>query len=211
MEVLLSGLIGYLFGNVNTAYIMGKKHGFDIRSRGSHNAGASNVVIVLGKKAGAITAIADIAKAYFAAVLAAIMFPHYRAAKEMAAVSCILGHIFPFTMKFKGGKGLACIAGGVLAYDVKVFLILLLIEAVLALVTDYICVMPITASVIIPILYVLHGGNILVLNLMVITAGVIIYKHPENIKRIFKGREARISFLWNREGEIERLRESAEE
>jgi glycerol-3-phosphate acyltransferase PlsY len=65
--------------------------------------------------------------------------------------------------------------------------------------------------VIIPVLYALHGGNILVLNLMVITAEVIIYKHLENIKRIFKGREARISFLWNREGEIERLRESAEE
>ena len=211
MEILMSGLIGYLLGNINTAYIIGKKHGFDIRSKGSRNAGASNALIVMGKKAGAVTMVADIVKAYLASVFAALLFPQCKIAKEMAAVFCILGHIFPVTMKFKGGKGLACIAGGLLAYDVKFFFILLLIEVALTLITGYICVMPITASIIIPIVYAWNGGSALVLSLMVITACVIIYKHLENILRILHGKEVKISFLWNREGEIQRIKEKSED
>ena len=206
MEVLLSGIMGYLFGNINPAYILGKKHGFDIRNRGSHNAGASNALIVMGKKAGIITALIDIAKAFCVAVLASALFPSCGIAKEIAAIFCILGHIFPFTMHFKGGKGLACIAGGVLAYNAHAFVILLAVEAVLALLTDYVCVIPISASIIIPILYAKHHGSKLVLMLMSITAGIVILKHLENIKRIFHGVEAKISFLWNRDEEISRIK-----
>lgn len=210
MEFLVCGLMGYLIGNINPAYIISKRRGFDIRSKGSHNAGASNMVLVVGKKAGAITAILDIAKAYLAATFAAILFPSYRIAKEIAAIFCILGHIFPVAMKFKGGKGLACIAGGVLAYNAKAFIILLAIEAALALITDYVCVIPLSVSVIIPALYARSNGDAVVLTLMCVTACIIIYKHLENLKRIYHGMEVKISYLWNRDGEIKRLQENSE-
>lgn len=210
MEFIVCGIMGYLFGNINPAYIISKRRGFDIRSKGSHNAGASNMVIVVGEKAGAITAILDIAKAYLSATFAAILFPSYRIAKEIAALFCILGHIFPVAIKFKGGKGLACIAGGVLAYNAKAFIILLAIEAVFALITDYVCVIPISASIIIPALYAHVNGDTLVLVLMCITACIIIFKHLENLKRIYHGMEFKISFLWNRDGEIKRLQENSE-
>lgn len=210
MEFIITCSLGYLVGNINPAYLLSKKRGFDIRNEGSHNAGASNALLLMGKKAGLITAVIDIAKAYFAATFAGIMFPYYKAAKEMAAVFCILGHIFPVAMKFKGGKGLACIAGGVLAYDVKVFAVLLVIEAAFALITDYICVIPISAAMVIPALYIYNSGDMLAFLFMCITAGIIIFKHLENIRRIFQGMEVRISYLWNKDGETQRIKENSE-
>ncbi len=210
MELIIAGILGYLIGNINPAYILSKSRGFDIREEGSHNAGASNALLMMGKKAGIITAVIDIAKAYFAAMLVAFLFPYYEAVKEMAIVFCILGHIFPITMGFKGGKGLACIAGGVLAYNTKLFAVLFVIEAVLALLTDYICIIPLSAAVVIPTLYAYKRGNVVVLLFMCITAVVIICKHIENVRRIFQGMEVRISYLWNREGEINRIKENSE-
>lgn len=210
MEIFITALIGYLIGNINPAYYLGKKHGHDVKKEGSCNAGASNVVLLMGKKAGLITAIIDIAKAYAAAMLASIIFPNYGAAREMAAVFCILGHIFPVTMGFKGGKGLACIGGGLLAYDKKFFAIIFAMEVIFALVTDYICVVPISAAVVIPVLYIYNSGDLLVSIFMCITAVVIIFKHLENLQRMFRGMEVRISYLWNREEEVSRVKENTE-
>ncbi len=209
MEVIISALLGYLIGNINPAYLLGKKYGHDVKKEGSRNAGASNVVLLMGKKAGLITAILDIAKAYVAATLAAKVFPYYDVATEMAAVFCILGHIFPVTMGFKGGKGLACIGGSLLAYDKKLFAIMFAMEVILALVTDYICVVPISAAVVIPVLYIYNSGDLLVSIFMCITAIVIIFKHMENLRRIFQGMEVRISYLWNRENEVNRIEENS--
>ena len=208
MELFIAGITGYLIGNINPAYFLSKRRGFDIREEGSHNAGASNALLLMGKKAGVITAVIDIAKAYVAAMFAAFLFPHYEAVKEMAVVFCILGHIFPIAMGFKGGKGLACIAGGVLAYNARLFAVLFVIEAALALLVDYICVIPLSAAVVLPVLYACKRGNVVVLLFMCITAMVIICKHIENVRRIFRGMEVRISYLWNREGEISRIKEN---
>ena len=112
-------------------------------------------------------------------------------------------------MGFKGGKGLACIAGGVLAYNVKFFAIMFVIEMVLALITDYICVLPISAAIVIPALYAYKSGDLIVLGFMSITSVVIIGKHIENIRRIFQGLEVRISYWWNREEEIRRIEENS--
>ena len=128
----------------------------------------------------------------------------------MAAVFCILGHIFPAVMGFNGGKGLACIGGGLLAYDKKLFAIIFAIEVILALVTDYICVVPISAAVVIPMLYAYNSGDLIVLIFMCITSVVIICKHMENLRRIFRGMEVRISYLWNREEEVNRVKENTE-
>ena len=205
MNFLYCILIGYFIGAISTSYIISKLHGFDIRDKGSHNAGASNVVVVLGKKMGILCAVIDIAKAFFAVWLAQKLMPDFALAFPITGVACVLGHIFPFYMKFKGGKGLACLAGIILAYDWRVFLIMLAAEAVIVFAVNYICIIPITASVAIPIVYGIMTKNIWGALILSILTVVIFFKHKENLKRIKNGTEWRFSFLWNKEKEIERV------
>ena len=100
-------IIGYIFGLFQTSYIYGKLHGIDIKEHGSGNAGTTNTLRVLGKKAGAIVLFGDIMKTGLAMVLVRILFK----LSLYAGAGAILGHDFPFYLHFKGGKGIACTAG----------------------------------------------------------------------------------------------------
>ena len=206
MKYLCCILIGYLIGSINPSYFMAKSKGFDIRTKGSHNAGASNVVILFGKLSGVLCAIIDIFKAFLAILLTETMFPGLEYVFSITAVSCVVGHIFPFYMNFKGGKGLACLGGIILYYNWKVFLIMLFSATVLALLTDYICFVPLTASAVFPFVYGILEKNILGAAILSVITGIIIVKHIENIKRIGMGTEMRISYLWNPDAEIERMK-----
>ena len=115
MSVVVCSAMGYLIGTINPAYIFGKLRGFDIRERGSGNAGATNVVLIMGKLAGLVCALLDIFKSYAAYKLARLLFPMLTFAGILAGCACVLGHIFPVWMHFSGGKGLACIGGLILA------------------------------------------------------------------------------------------------
>lgn len=114
-------LIGYVFGLFQTAYIYGKMHGIDIRDYGSGNAGTTNTLRVLGRKAGVIVLFGDIAKCILAVVLTGIIFDASHPdmiylLKMYAAAGAILGHNFPFYLHFKGGKGIAATAGMILSF-----------------------------------------------------------------------------------------------
>lgn len=204
-------LMGYLIGGINPAYIVGRLKGFDIRKRGSGNAGASNAVIVMGKKIGFISAFFDIFKAFLVSKLSSILFSGVAYATVLSGVACIVGHIFPAFMKFRGGKGLACLGGMILAYDWKLFLMLLCGELILVLLVDYICVVPMTASVIFPVIYALQTKDMVGTFVLLACAILILYKHIENLHRIRNGTEAHFSFLWKRNHEIERLSSTNEE
>lgn len=206
MNYVLCSLLGYFIGNINAAYIISKIRGFDIRSKGSGNAGASNAMIVMGKKAGAITMAADIGKAIVACLLAGYLFPDIRSAKILCGVFCILGHMFPVLMNFRGGKGLASLAGMILAYDPLIFAVLLAVEAVIGLAVDYICVVPITGSVIFTVIYAFTKGDPAGTILLSVISLIVLYKHIQNLRRIHNDTEAHISFLWKKDKEIERLR-----
>lgn len=109
-------IIGYIFGLFQTSYIYGKLHGIDIKEHGSGNAGTTNTLRVLGKKAGAIVLFGDIMKTGLAMVLVRILFKEKYAdilplLSLYAGAGAILGHDFPFYLHFKGGKGIACTAG----------------------------------------------------------------------------------------------------
>ena len=205
MAIVISALFGYLIGGINPAYLIAKYKGFDIRKRGSGNAGASNAVITMGKKVGAISAILDIFKAYLAVTIAGVLFPNVSLAKVVMGISCILGHIFPIYMKFRGGKGLASLGGVILAFHPIVFVILLSVELIIVLIVDYICIVPITASVAFPFIYMSMTKDSIGAILYGLLAIVIFSKHIENLKRIRSGTEAHFSFLWRRKKEIERL------
>ena len=205
MKYLACVLIGYLIGSVNPSYIIAKLRGFDIRRKGSGNAGASNALILFGKSIGILCAIFDIAKATLAILLASALFGELYLILPVTGVACILGHIFPFYMKFNGGKGLACLGGLILAYDWRIFLIMLAGEIVIALMTNYICFVPITASIILPIAYGILEENLPGALILCISTVVILLRHRENLRRIKNGTEMHLSFLWNKEKETARI------
>lgn len=206
MHVVFCGTMGYLLGSINPAYIFGKLRGFDIRKRGSGNAGATNVTLVMGKAVGLVCALLDIFKSFIAYRLAKALFPLSAFAGVLAGCACILGHIFPVWMGFAGGKGLACIGGLILAYNWKLFLLLLAMEIILALVTNYICVMALSITLIFPVIYAVQTGDVTGTLLLRTLIPVVYYKHLPNIRRILSGREARLSWLWNAKAEEDRLK-----
>lgn len=210
MKYVLCILIGYLIGAINPSYIIAKIRGFDIREKGSGNAGASNALIIFGKVVGVVCALFDIAKATFAIWLCGKLFPELTYSFAVTGGACILGHVFPFYMNFKGGKGLACLGGMILAFDWRVFLIMLAAEIIVAIVTDYICFVPVTASAVFPIVYGImcqDAWGALIISLIL---PLMIYKHKENLKRIKQKTEMPFSFLWNKDKALSKTKISKE-
>ena len=199
MKYVLCILIGYLIGAINPSYSIAKLRGFDIREKGSKNAGASNALILFGKVLGIGCALFDIAKATFAIWLCGKLFPELTYSFAVTGVACILGHVFPFYMDFKGGKGLACIGGMILAFDCRVFLIMLAAEIIVAIVTDYICFVPLTASAVFSIVYGIMRQDARGALIISLILPLMIYKHKENLKRIKQKTEMPFSFLWNKD------------
>ncbi len=129
------------------------QRGYDVRSSGSKNAGASNTVIMVGKLAGVLVALLDIFKAALSWRLCQALFPQFALAGILGGVACILGHMFPVFLHFCGGKGLACIGGVVLAYDPATFLIMLAITCVIGFATNYIAIATVSIAAIWPVYY----------------------------------------------------------
>lgn len=205
MGAFACAAMGYLIGTVNPAYLMSKLKGFDIRQRGSGNAGATNVLLTVGKLAGVLCALLDILKAFFAYRLGKRFFPLLQFAGVLAGCCCILGHIFPIWMGFQGGKGLACIGGMILAHNWKIFLVMLMFEIILTLAVNYICVMAMSASVLFTLVYAWTTHDWIGTSILALVAVVVQFKHLENVKRIVEGTELHVSYLWDKEAEIARI------
>ena len=122
MERLICLAIGYGFGLLQTGYLYGRAKGIDIRDHGSGNAGTTNALRTLGKKAGLITFLGDAFKCVFAVLLVWVLFHNSCAdimtlLKLYTGAGVILGHNYPFYLKFRGGKGSAASAGMFLSFD----------------------------------------------------------------------------------------------
>ena len=178
---------GYLIGNINMGAILARIKGFDIRTKGSGNAGASNALLTMGKRAGIITAAIDIIKAFVPTYLVAEVLPvpadvYYLA--PITGTAVIIGHMFPFWMHFKGGKGFASLLGMTLALNWKILSAMLVILVVIMITTKYIALATITCAIILPIAWYLLGGSIFESAMFGILAVIIFVKHIENLKRI---------------------------
>ena len=203
--VILSVLIGYAFGCISPSFLIGKLHGIDVREEGSGNAGASNTVIMVGKMAGLTVALLDILKSALAWWICAMLFPGLAVAGPIAGSAAIVGHIFPVTLHFHGGKGLACIGGVVLAYSPRALLVLLGVALLIGIVTRYVAVVTVSMSVIWPLYYGLATSLWVGAAILAVPAVPIFCKHMENFRRMKTGEELRLSFLWNRDGELARI------
>ena len=197
--------IGYLLGNINPAFLFAKLKGYDPRVDGSGNAGASNAFILAGKLAFFVTAILDILKAFLACRLCRMLFPDLSVSEQIGGVACILGHMFPVALHFRGGKGLASLGGVILSWNWKAFLLLLALAVLIAFATNYICFVAPTMSILFPGIYYWQSRLLPATLVLLIPAVPIICKHLENFRRIRSGTEARMRYLWNKDAELRRI------
>ena len=193
MEYIIGVLIGYFFGSINMANIFSKKRGIDIKKVGSNNAGASNVFISVGKIYGIIVGAFDIFKSFAAALIVYLIFSQNFTAGVIAGTMAIIGHIFPFWMKFNGGKGLAPFMGMVLFYDWKLFIFFGILIIAITLITDYIGISALTITALIPLYAFLFKHEQILAAVFAVISVIMWCKHIENIKRIANGTE--IGFL----------------
>lgn len=188
MGYLIVILGAYLLGSSSMAFYLSKLTQKDFRASGSGNLGASNAMVLLGWGAGVLVGIHDIGKSFAAVLLAKWLFPELPCIGTVAGVACVLGHIYPFYLKFKGGKGLASYIGMMLALDWRVALVVIALLVIVTLVTDYIVLGTVTTVIVSPIGLGLLRGLLPALILCAATI-VILWKHRENYKRIRNGTE----------------------
>lgn len=181
--------IGYLLGSSSMSFYVSKLKNVEIRDKGSKNLGASNAMMVFGWKYGVLVAIHDIGKSVLAVILAKHFFPGLELAGFLAGVASVLGHIFPFYLKFKGGKGFASYFGMTLALNWKLALVIGLAVIVVTLITDYIVIGTTLTITTVPIFYGFATKGLLVPLILLVGAIVIAYKHRMNYVRIYKGTE----------------------
>lgn len=189
MRYLAVILIGYLLGCSNMAYYITRMKNADMRKYGSGNLGASNATILFGWGAGVLVAVHDIGKSVLAVILARLLFPELPYAGAAAGVASVLGHIFPFYLKFKGGKGLASFIGMSLALNWKIALAALVILVLATLITDYIVCGTLSVIVTFPVALGITSQNLILTLIVLVATAVIIVKHLENFKRILNRTE----------------------
>ena len=198
-------LLGYLLGSVSPSFLIGKLRGYDVRKSGSGNAGASNTVIMAGKRAGLLVALLDILKAAGAWWICAALFPALAVAGPLAGVACLLGHLFPVFLRFRGGKGLACLGGLALACSPRTLLIMLGVALLIALLTNYVAVVTVSMSAIVPLYYWYLSGFALGACILAVPIVPIFCKHLVNFRRIREGKELRLSYVFNKQKELDRI------
>ncbi len=193
-KVLIALFIGYLFGCIQTAYILSKIIGkIDIREHGTGNAGASNITVIMGWKYGIMTAAVDVLKGILPVIIVRAIYPNTSELAYLAGMMAILGHIFPFYLKFHGGKGVATLVGMFLGYQWPLGLLLIAVMIVLPLLFDFIVVGSLTVFVLLSIFtFVLNMPWICKILALALTL-IAFIKHAENVQRIRNGEEVRIS------------------
>ena len=202
MERLICVVIGYIFGLFQTGYIYGKMKNVDIRKYGSGNAGTTNALRTLGWKAGIITFIGDCLKCVLAVGLVRLIFQqnlHVELYAIYAGLGAVLGHNFPFYLKFKGGKGIASTAGLILSVNPIMFFIVVAVFISIVLVTQYVSVGSIVIMILFVIMVLVSGqsgwislpsGDLYEYYAIVILLAVLaIWRHRANIKRLINGTE----------------------
>lgn len=188
MAYFLSALIGYLLGTSNMATYLAALKGVDLRAGGSGNPGASNAMLLMGWRAGLLVGIHDIGKAVLSVLLCAHLFPDAALAGAVAGAACVMGHMFPFYLKFRGGKGFAPYMGVVLAMHWKFALLLMLTVILVTLATDYIVLGTMTTVLSFP-LYAAWTDSLLAGAILALASAVIVYKHRMNLVHIYDGTE----------------------
>ena len=201
---IIIGIIAYAIGSISFSVILSKKMaGFDVREKGSGNAGSTNVLRTVGKKAAALTLICDILKGIVAILIAVIIGNivgdvDKALLVQIASIAVVVGHTFPIFFGFKGGKGVATSLGVLLLVNWQIGLICLVFALVIMALTRMVSAGSILAAILFPVLtlfigqdYYLVSGNYFIFS--VIMALIVAFNHRTNISRILNGTENKLS------------------
>ncbi len=197
---VLVGLVAYLLGSISFSIIFSKKFaGFDVREKGSKNAGTTNVLRTVGKKAAILTLICDILKGVIAvlfAILASKIWTDVNAEplKYLAGLFAIIGHTFPVYYGFKGGKGVATSLGVLLVVNPEIGIICLVFALIIMIATRWVSLGSIMAALLFPILTVFMVENLYAKAISILIGLLVIFNHRSNIKRLKNGTENKLSF-----------------
>lgn len=207
---IIVAIIAYLIGSVNFSVLISKKMaGFDVREKGSGNAGTTNMLRSVGKKAAAITLVCDILKGVVSIVIAIIVGNIAKNLDrelllQIAGIAVVLGHTFPIFFGFKGGKGVATSLGVLLMSNWQIGLICLVFAVVLMALTRMVSLGSCAAAILFPVLTLFINQHYTILTdgksgrvyfvYSVILAIIVLYNHRSNIKRILNGTENKLSF-----------------
>ncbi|MBQ3527461.1 MAG: glycerol-3-phosphate acyltransferase [Clostridia bacterium] len=183
---------GYFIGTLNPAALISRLKKRDLRKEGTGNLGATNTMLIFGKGLGALVMLFDISKAFFAVKLFSFLFQDITVSGLMAGLGSVLGHIFPFYMKFKGGKGLAPYAGMVLAFDPLTFLFLLVLCTAAILIVNYGIAMPLSAGILFPFLSYMRTGRIEVFLCAAAVSAILIIKHLPNLGKAIRKEDYKV-------------------
>lgn len=199
-------LLAYAIGSINFSVIFSRKFaGFDVREKGSGNAGTTNMLRNVGKKAAAITLVCDILKGIVAILIAFILGKVIEGVDkallvQIAALAVVVGHTFPIFFEFRGGKGVATSLGILICINWQIGLVCLVFALIIMAVTKMVSAGSVTAAILYPVLvicqvgkeYFIVDGNYIVFSILL--ALIVIFNHRTNIKRILSGTENKLSF-----------------
>lgn len=195
-------IVSYLVGTFSTSLVISKIKGKDIRSAGSGNLGASNTTLLLGWKWGVLVGLVDILKGTACVLAARLIFPDLAFLPYVCGVACVLGHIFPFYLKGKGGKGFATFLGMSLGLDWRFFIAIGLCIILITLITDFIVIATVTTMLSLPVYIGITTSSWINALIVAIASAVILYKHKENYPRIIKGEEYGLRASFNKKNRL---------
>lgn len=197
-------LVAYFLGSISFSVIFSRKFaGFDVRDKGSKNAGTTNVLRTVGTKVAALTLVCDVLKGVFAVLLAMLAGKIWTDSNieittnltYLAGFFAILGHTFPIFFEFRGGKGVATALGVLITLNWKIGLICLIFALIIIAFTKMVSVGSLLAAILYPILTIFMGEvSFIPVLISILIALLVIFNHRENIKRIKNGTENKISF-----------------
>lgn len=204
---IIIAIIAYAIGSINFSVLISKKMaGFDVREKGSGNAGTTNMLRSVGKKAAAITLLCDILKGVVAILIAVIAGNIVKNVDkavlvQIAGILVVVGHTFPIFFEFKGGKGVATSLGVLMMINWKIGLICLIFAIAIMAFSRMVSMGSIGAAILFPVLtlfistnFIVEASGIKYFIFSVILAAIVIFNHRENIKRIASGTENKLSF-----------------
>jgi len=202
LAYIIVAIIAYAIGSISFSVIFSRKFaGFDVREKGSKNAGTTNVLRTVGKKVALLTLVCDISKGVIAVLIAMLVGHIWKdldiaLLKYLAGFMAILGHTFPIFFEFRGGKGVATALGILLTVSPKIGLICLIFAVILIALTKMVSVGSLLAAILFPILNIFIGkdNNFGTITISILIALLVIFNHRKNIQRIKDGNENKLSF-----------------
>jgi glycerol-3-phosphate acyltransferase PlsY len=201
--LLIVALIGYLLGSLPSGYLIGRLAGVDIRTLGSGNIGATNVLRVLGKRFGYPVFLIDFAKGLVAVLLAVLLATHSRGGRSfvelgaaIGAVCAVVGHSFPVWLRFKGGKGVATSIGALFGLMPVAAVVVCAVWLVTFEISRYVSLASVIAALALPLTvaamrFFQQPVTPVLLYFSLCLAAVIVVRHRSNLARLWRGTEPR--------------------